>query len=130
MGQQRVLAAKPGVPSAGRTSVPVERVLQLALAARPCPSFGRDGARCPTIAQGGFGWAVAGGYPCAQPQAALAFLLSSWLRGSVPGPVDVRPGVVGTCATADVSQGAHSFRELLAGCFGFFLCFFFLFFLP
>lgn len=28
-------------------------------------------------------------------------------------PIDVRLGVVGTCATAGVSQGAHSFRDLL-----------------
>lgn len=79
------------------------------------PSFGRDVARCPTIAQDGFGWAVTGSYPRAQPQAALTFLLSSWLQGCVPESVDSRPGVAGTCATAAVGQGAHSFRELLAG---------------
>ena len=52
-----------------------------------------------------------------QPWAALPFLLSSWFQGSVPEPVDARPGVVGTCATAGVSRGAHSFGELLAGWF-------------
>lgn len=127
MGQQRVLAAKPGVLSAVWTSVPVQRVPQLALAAR-LPSLLRQG--CGTVPDRCTRWVRVGccwGYPRAQPQAALAFLLSSWLRGSVPEPVDVRPGVVGTCATGGVSQGAHSFRELLAG---WFFSLVFLLFLP
>lgn len=108
MGQQRVLAAKPGVLDI--CASPQGAAAHLWHVSHP--SFGRYVAWCLTITQGGFGRAA--GYPHAQPQAALAALLSSWLWGSVPEPVNVGPGVMGTCATAGVSQGAHSFRELLA----------------
>lgn len=94
-------------------------------ASASCPSFSRDVARC---CDRHTGWAQVGccRLPCALPRAALAFLLSSWLWGPVLQPISFRPGVTGPCATAGVSQGARSFRVLLADFSVFFFPLFFL----